>query len=104
MKNYIALILTVFTLLSSCQTRTKNTTLPLAEGKAGSVGVSEQRLARIDVMCTKALEENQVSGMVALVARNGVIEKEINVSFTFKESMIISADTTRATALTTWKN
>lgn len=45
----------------------------LTEVSAASVGVSEERLARIDTMCKEALEESQVPGIVALVARNGKI-------------------------------
>ncbi len=35
--------------------------------------MSAERLARIDAMCQKAVDEGQVPGVVALVARNGVI-------------------------------
>lgn len=45
----------------------------LSEGTASSVGISAERLALIDDMCEAAVEEGNVPGIVALVARNGVI-------------------------------
>lgn len=38
-----------------------------------SVGISAERLARIDNMCAEAVKEGQVPGIVSLVARNGKI-------------------------------
>lgn len=45
----------------------------LEEAEPRVVGMSAERLARIDSMCTVALEENEVPGIVALVARKGKI-------------------------------
>ncbi len=45
----------------------------LEEVAPQSVGMSAERLARIDEMCIEAIDQQQVSGMVALVARNGKI-------------------------------
>lgn len=46
---------------------------PLSEAKPESVGISSQRLARIDSMCLQALAKDEVPGMVALVARHNKI-------------------------------
>lgn len=73
MKYFSVLVLSLFTLTASAQTKSIQSSPPLKEGKASSVGVSEERLARIDAMCTEAIEKNQVPGMVALVARDGII-------------------------------
>ena len=45
----------------------------LSEADPASVGMSGERLARIDKMCLDAIEKDQVPGMVALVARDGKI-------------------------------
>lgn len=45
----------------------------LPSGKPEQVGMSSERLARIDSMCMDAIQKNQVPGVVALVARNGSI-------------------------------
>ncbi len=73
MKNTLALIFTCCTLVIFAQTKSIKTSPALTEGSAASVGMSEERLARIDTMCKEALEESQVPGIVALVARNGKI-------------------------------
>lgn len=46
---------------------------PLAEITPEKVGVSSERLSRIDSMCIDAVSKNKVPGVVALVARNGKI-------------------------------
>ncbi|MEQ8302034.1 MAG: serine hydrolase domain-containing protein [Cyclobacteriaceae bacterium] len=73
MKNTLALIFTCCTLVIFAQTKSIKISPMLTEVSAASVGVSEERLARIDTMCKEALEESQVPGIVALVARNGKI-------------------------------
>src|SRR3954447_12376022 len=45
----------------------------LREASPKSVGMSAERLARIDAMCNQAIAEGQVPGIVALVARHGKI-------------------------------
>jgi len=45
----------------------------LAEGAASDVGMSDERLARIDAMCAEAVAQSDIPGLVALVARNGKI-------------------------------
>lgn len=45
----------------------------LSTAKPESVGMSTDRLARIDAMCEKAIQDKEVPGMVALIARKGKI-------------------------------
>jgi len=73
MKKSFIFLLTFYSLTSFAQTKSIQVSSPLTEAAANSVGMSEERLARIDAMCKKAVEEAQVPGVVALVARNGRI-------------------------------
>ena len=73
MKN-ISLFLLVLLAITSCtQQATIDTTAALTEAAAVDVGMSEERLMRIDAMLTEAVAQNQIPGAVALVARNGKI-------------------------------
>ncbi len=45
----------------------------LTIGLPASVGMSQERLSRIDAMCKEAIAESQVPGLVAMVVRNGKI-------------------------------
>jgi len=58
---------------SQAQTKSNQNSLPLVYGKASDAGISEERLARIDSMCIQAIENSDLPGVVALVARNGKI-------------------------------
>ena len=62
-----------FCLLASGQTRCSLSSASLAEAPPESVGMSPQRLARIDGLCQKAVADGAVPGVVALVARSGKI-------------------------------
>jgi len=73
MKYLFAFPFTFYVLTLFAQTKSIKTSPALAEGSANSVGMSEERLARIDVMCKEAVEEAQIPGIVALVVRNGTI-------------------------------
>jgi CubicO group peptidase (beta-lactamase class C family) len=56
------------------QTRSGKVTPPLTEAAApGEVGLSAERLARIDRMLEEAIREQKIPGAVALVARRGKI-------------------------------
>lgn len=55
------------------QTPSMQNSRPLEEGTARQVGLSEERLSRIDMMAQQAIAEGKVPGMVALVARRGRI-------------------------------
>tara|TARA_R110000796_G_scaffold88850_3_gene191836 strand:+ start:45887 stop:47167 length:1281 start_codon:yes stop_codon:yes gene_type:complete len=72
MKNIITLFFTISLLTSYSQTKSIKNSPLLEEGSANSVGISEERLDRIDQMCKNAID-NQVPGIVALIARNGKI-------------------------------
>lgn len=65
--------LVVFVFNGFAQTKSLKKSSPLMKGSPESVGISSERLARIDDMCRKAIEDNEIPGMVALVARNGKI-------------------------------
>ena len=73
MKNLLILLLAVFTLTATAQTKSINVSPPLSEASASSVGMSAERMALIDAMCIEAVEEGQIPGIVALIARNGKI-------------------------------
>jgi CubicO group peptidase (beta-lactamase class C family) len=62
----------VFT-INFAQTKSGKNSPPLSEATPVSVGISTERLARIDAMCQEAIAKGQVPGLVALVARNGKI-------------------------------
>lgn len=55
------------------QTASIQTSPPLVPGAPESVGMSRERLARIDSLCEAAVRDNRIPGAVALVARHGVI-------------------------------
>ena len=74
MKTSLAFLLSVTLIISAtAQTKSVKSTPPLSEASPQSVGMSEERLARIDNLLTGAIEKNQIPGAVALVARNGKI-------------------------------
>lgn len=58
---------------TQAQTKSNQPSPRLVYGKASEVGISEERLARIDSMCMQAIEDGDIPGVVALVARNGKI-------------------------------
>jgi CubicO group peptidase (beta-lactamase class C family) len=64
------------TLYLSAQTRSLQISPPLVKGTPEEVGMSSERLRLIDELCTDALENNEVPGIVALIARNGKIVYE----------------------------
>ncbi|MFK7980312.1 MAG: serine hydrolase domain-containing protein [Saprospiraceae bacterium] len=57
----------------NAQTASTQKSTPLAVTTPENVGMSSERLARIDAMCEKAIANKEVPGMVALVARKGKI-------------------------------
>ncbi len=73
MKNITALLFIVISVSVLAQTKSIKFTPPLTEVSANSVGISLERLACIDNMLNKAVENNEIPGAVALVARNGKI-------------------------------
>lgn len=74
MKTIITSLFTFLLILSSCtQTAPVEHAYTLTEAIAADAGMSEERLLRIDDMINLAIEEQQIPGAVALVARKGKI-------------------------------
>lgn len=73
MKNLVITLFLMYALIACTQPELKNTSLPLSESSPESAGMSSERLARIDSLCIKAVSENKIPGVVALIARNGKI-------------------------------
>ncbi|MDP2334894.1 MAG: serine hydrolase domain-containing protein [Bacteroidota bacterium] len=75
MKHLIILILSLVIGITELNAQTKSVqkSLVLTEGTPESVGMSTERLARIDSLCVKAIAEDKIPGAVALVVRNGNI-------------------------------
>ena len=73
MKNTITLLLLVATISVSAQTKSIKHSPPLSSASPESVGMSKERLNRIDDMCQDAIKNGEVPGIVALVARHGKI-------------------------------
>jgi len=69
----LALGLSVSSLTAIAQTRSIKHSPPLKESPPQRAGVSPERLARIDAMCERAIQDGEVPGIVALVARHGKI-------------------------------
>jgi len=67
------LLLMLLALFAHAQTPSLQNSPPLTEDKPGSVGMSSERLARIDAVLEQAVAEDDVPGVVALVARKGKI-------------------------------
>ncbi len=73
MKNLVPFILIVFVFSVNAQTKSSNKSAPLTPDSPESVGMSSERLTRIDAMCQEAVKSGNLPGIVALVARNGKI-------------------------------
>lgn len=73
MKNLITLLLIAFVISANAQTKSIQKSAPLAPASPESVGMSTERLNRIDAMCKEAIQKDNLPGIVALVARNGKI-------------------------------
>ena len=73
MKYLFSFLFAVLTVIAGAQTKSNKNSPLLSEGSPESVGMSTDRLARIDSICLKAVSESKIPGVVALVARNGKI-------------------------------
>lgn len=73
MRNLITILFLAATFVAGAQTKSINKSLPLSEGTPESVGMSAERLSRIDAMCQKAVADGSIPGVITLVARNGKI-------------------------------
>lgn len=70
---FILCVLYINTFAVFGQTQSINSSPPLAEANPESAGMSSERLASIDAMAGKLVDEGNLPGMVALVAREGKI-------------------------------
>ncbi len=74
MKTKLAtLLLCLFVFATKGQTPSKMKSPVLMEGSANEVGLSPQRLAKIDAMLKETVESGKLPGAVALIARHGKI-------------------------------
>ena len=73
MRTILNFFLVFLVIQANAQTKSLHNSPPLVESPALSVGMSQARLDRIDRMCTEAVSDGEVPGIVALVARNGKI-------------------------------
>lgn len=73
MRNLLTFLLLIVALTTTAQTKSIKKSPPLSESAPHKVGMSPERLGRIDSMCIQAVEEGDIPGIVALVARNGKI-------------------------------
>ena len=73
MKNLYCLALFIVSITVNAQTKSIQNSPPLTVASPESVGMSSERLARIDRMLEDAIDQNQIPGAVALIARNGKI-------------------------------
>lgn len=69
---YLILMLSAMTALSA-QTKSVKISPPLEEAVPETVGISPERLARIDQMCEQEVKSGELPGIVSLVVRNGKI-------------------------------
>ncbi len=68
----LAILALSFTIVEA-QTKSIRKSPVLSETSAESVGMSSERLARIDSMCSNAVKSGDIPGIVTLIARNGKI-------------------------------
>lgn len=73
MKNLITVFLIAFVFVANAQTKSIKTSPHLSTATPESVGMSSERLDRIDAMCEEAIKNGDLPGIVALVTRNGKI-------------------------------
>ncbi len=73
MKNILFLAFAVFAMSAYAQTKSYKASPSLSESTAVGERMSNERLAHIDAMLTKAVEQKEIPGAVALIARNGKI-------------------------------
>ena len=73
MKTLFKIVFIILTVSVNAQTRSVQKSDFLSKGTPESVGMSSERLGRIDIMCKEAVESGDLPGIVALVARKGKI-------------------------------
>ena len=72
-KHLLVILFTLFSIALLGQTKSILVSPPLKEGPVSSVGMSEERLERIESMCNEVINKGYLPGLVALVARKGTI-------------------------------
>jgi len=70
---FIALALFIGNAGLNAQTKSSKKSPDLSKAAPESVGISKERLARIDQMCKEAIQKGDLPGMVSMVVRNGKI-------------------------------
>jgi len=73
MKKLLTIAFVSLTLFVNAQTKSIQKSAPITPASPESVGMSSERLDRIDAMCQEAIKNNEVPGIVALIARKGKI-------------------------------
>lgn len=73
MRNIFVILFVCIVLSINAQTKSIKNSPALSEGSPESVGISSERLGRVESMCADAVAKGEVPGIVALVARNGKI-------------------------------
>ena len=73
MKNLFIVLFLGITLSVSAQTKSIKNSPVLTEATPESVGISTERLSGIEMMCSNAVAQGEIPGIVALVERNGKI-------------------------------
>ena len=71
--NLLFIVLIVFISAGIAPTKSIKKSPFLTEAAPESVGISPERLARIDQMCAEAVKKSDLPGIVSLVVRNGKI-------------------------------
>jgi CubicO group peptidase (beta-lactamase class C family) len=73
LKHFLILILFTIPIQIISQTKSAKKSAVLMEATPETVGVSSARLSRIDQVCTDAISNGEIPGVVALMVRNGKI-------------------------------
>nr|WP_288834641.1 serine hydrolase domain-containing protein [uncultured Flavobacterium sp.] len=73
MKKFFITIFAIWNCSTYAQTHSIKNSPKLSEAAPESVGISSERLARIDNMLNKAVADSEIPGAIALVARKGKI-------------------------------
>ena len=73
MKTFLTILLSAITITLSAQTQSIKKSPPLSEASPSSVGISTERLTWVDNMLEESVDNGDIPGIVALIARNGKI-------------------------------
>lgn len=73
MKNALALLLLLISTVGVAQTKSGRNSPALSEANPETVGMSSDRIARMDNLFQQAITNNEVPGVAAIVVRNGKI-------------------------------